>query len=248
MALWERVRNRVRMIIAEPWRTRRSFGAPETENVQLRGGGVEVQATMLYADLADSTILASYGNPQVAAKVIKAFLGPVVDVIRHSGGHIRSFDGDRVMAVFVGPRNIDRAVRAALQINQVVHYLIRPGVEAAFPHLAQAGFRLHHGVGVDHSPVLAVRAGVRDNNDLTWIGRAPNVAAKLSGERDTRFATFITDTVYQGLSTAQRMTADGVNMWTPLNWPKAPAPDVAVVYGSAYGIALPQEAASVSRG
>jgi class 3 adenylate cyclase len=241
MSLFERVNNRVRAIVLQPWITRRSNGAPETANVQLAGGGVEVSPTMLYADLADSTVLATYADPKVAATVIKAFLSPVVDIIRHYGGHIRSFDGDRVMGVFVGPGQNDRAVRVALQINQAVHYVIRPAVESAFPQLRAAGFVLKHGVGIDHSPVLAVRAGVRDNNDLTWIGRAPNVAAKLSGERDARYPTLITDIVYQSLATPQRMSSDGlVHMWTPVRWDGAPVPEVAIVHGSGWGIPLPQ--------
>jgi len=241
MALLERLTNRVRYVLNQPWSIRRGFGVPRTSGVTLVNGGVELVATMLYADLADSTLLATYADPKVAAKVIKVFLGPVCDIIREHAGDIRSFDGDRVMGVFIGPNRNDRAVRAALHINQAMHFVIRPAVEQLFPGLRAAGFLLHHGVGIDEGQVMAVRAGVRDHNDLAWIGRAPNVAAKLSAIRDSQHSVLITNPVFQDLSWPMRMSPDGsLPIWTTRNWPSAPAPEVATVYGTAWGHPLPQ--------
>ena len=52
-------------VITQPWNIRDGQVVPNTEDVALAGGGVKLQATMLYADLADSTALAMW-NRQVA--------------------------------------------------------------------------------------------------------------------------------------------------------------------------------------
>jgi class 3 adenylate cyclase len=41
------------------------------------------------------------------------------------------------------------------------------------------GFVLKHVVGIDRSDLHAARIGVREDNDIVWVGRAANYAAKL---------------------------------------------------------------------
>jgi len=42
-------------ILSQPWNARQGFVAPTTDTVALNGGRVDMDAVMLYADLADST-------------------------------------------------------------------------------------------------------------------------------------------------------------------------------------------------
>jgi adenylate cyclase len=93
---------------------------PSTENVALSGGGVKIAATMLYADLADSTTLAMWDR-RVAAGVCKAFLAFASRLIRVSDGDVRSFDGDRVMGVFIGKTKNRSAVKCALGVEACRH-------------------------------------------------------------------------------------------------------------------------------
>ena len=70
---------------------------PKPEDINLRTNqGVYLEATMLYADLEDSTELAMR-NQRLAAEVYKAFLAACSKLILHNNGEVRSFDGDRVM-------------------------------------------------------------------------------------------------------------------------------------------------------
>lgn len=144
-------------------------------SLELGNDGVYLDAAFLYADMADSTALVTNYSATFAAEVIKAFLVSACRLIRAKGGEIVSFDGDRVMAVFIGDAKETRAVRSALAIDHVVSQVIRP--TAAKYH---ATYQLRHGVGIDSGRVLVARTGIRNDNDLVWVGRAANIAAKLS--------------------------------------------------------------------
>ena len=64
-----------------------------------------------------------------------------------------------------------------------------------------------------------VRAGARGDNDLIWIGRAPNLASKLSDLRESPNNTFITASVYNSLMDSSKYGGkDNRNMWEKRSW------------------------------
>lgn len=158
---------------------------------------------------------------RVTARIYKAFLAASSRIIRAHQGDIRSFDGDRVMGVFVGNYKNTNAVKSALQINWMFRYVLRPKFEAKYESLRDGTFGLAHCTGIDASDVLVVRAGIRNNNDLVWIGRAPNVAAKLSGIRGGQFATYIAGNVYDVLA-EEAKSHKGQSMWEERTWKSGP--------------------------
>lgn len=203
----------IKRILTAPWQIRNGTVVPENEDVVLANGGVNLDAVILYSDLADSTKLARTFSNQIAAKIVRAFLASMTTLIQDSGGAVRSFDGDRVMGVYVGESKNSAATKCALQMNYVVKKLLRPAAEARFPLLKEKGYVISHCSGVASSKVLVVRAGVRDNNDLVFVGSAPNIAAKLSDLRESPYSTFITWSVYNKLNEASKLGSDGRNMW-----------------------------------
>ena len=74
---------------------------PDSTDLALENHRVQMSAVVLYADLADSTELATT-NQEIAAEVFKDYLQGATRLIRANGGEVRSFDGDRVMGVFIG--------------------------------------------------------------------------------------------------------------------------------------------------
>jgi class 3 adenylate cyclase len=74
MTLADAIRKDVDTVLTARWSLRDGMVVPSTPKVQLSGGGVRLVATMLYADLADSTELAMSKDRRVAAKVFKCFL------------------------------------------------------------------------------------------------------------------------------------------------------------------------------
>jgi adenylate cyclase len=171
-------------IIDTEWKTFKPRDVPESTDVALSNGAASVEATYVYADLANSSKLAQSVSPEVTARVIRMYLNMTVRVLRHKGGHIRSFDGDRVMAIFMGDAKNTNAFRAALAVNFYVEKRLPSLIDDAWPAVRRAGWVIKHGVGIDTGDALLVRGGVRNNNDLVSIGSAPNVAAKLSDIRD----------------------------------------------------------------
>lgn len=232
MALKEDVIASVDAIIAQRFDSRDGQVVPETDAVKLAGGAVRLDAAILYADLADSTELVMKYDPGFAAKVMKAFLAASSRIIREYKGEIRSFDGDRVMAIFVGDRKETRAATTALKINWAVLNVLRPRLRPVKTLLSAGGdYVLQHSVGVDTGPVVAVLGGMRAHNDLVWIGRAPNVAAKLSTVRESPYHSFVTPDVYKNLAPELKAT-NQQPMWEARLWATVPA--IGGVYRSSW--------------
>lgn len=166
------INSTVNDILKAQWNITGGRAVPKTEDIVLKNGGRIVDATYLYADLAGSSRLAQTIKKEVTAKVIRAYINTASRILRHYAGEIRSFDGDRVMAIFMGEKKNPNAVRAALGINWAVQKVISPAIEANWTN-GNIISDIRHGIGIDTGEALIVRGGVRDNNDLISIGAAP---------------------------------------------------------------------------
>src|SRR5437899_4204012 len=94
-------------------------------------------ATVLFADLVDSTGLVAGADPEVVRQRVKRYFEVVSASIEAHGGTVEKFAGDAVMAAFGVPLahedDAQRAVRAALEIVPKVEELeltVRIGVES----------------------------------------------------------------------------------------------------------------------
>jgi len=198
--LTEELGAKVDEVLSQTWNMRDGNVVPSQESVALEGGAVRLEGTVLYADLAQSSMLATEFQQRTAAKVIRSFLYCMCRLISEHGGTITAFDGDRVMGIFVGDLKNSRAATCALKMNYVVTKIIEPKVTNYFTSLDETQFEISHCVGVDTSSILAIRAGQRGANDLVWVGRAPNLAARLSEIREQGYRTYISDDVFQPMN------------------------------------------------
>ena len=220
MAIADDLTNDIDSVLSQTWDIRDGTTVPTTETVVLAGGGVKLTATMLYADLADSTELAMWDR-RVTARICKAFLACSTRLIKARDGEVRSFDGDRVMGVFLGDSKNTSAVKCALQINWMFLNLLKPKFSAKYDAIGNGTYKLMHCAGIDTSEVLVVRTGIRNSNDLIWVGQAPNVAAKMSAFRDAPYYSFITGTVYDVMADEVK-TTNNQNMWEERTWTSGP--------------------------
>jgi len=203
-------------ILATDWQRRKGVKVPEAEDVRLGNDAVELDATVLYADLADSTGLVQGFKDWFAAEIYKAYLMSASELIRNNGGVITAFDGDRVMGVFIGDNKNSSAARCALQINHIVTQEINPRIKKRY---ANTAYELRQSVGIDTSSLLVARTGVRGSNDLVWVGRAANYAAKLCALRDGPHASIITEAVYSRLTDKTKFGGNPLrNMWEKFTW------------------------------
>lgn len=158
-------------IFRDQWEVRDGVVVPEAANLTLGNEGVKLDATVLYADLDGSTAMVDGETPRFAGEVYKAYLRCCARVITLREGTITAYDGDRVMAVFIGKFKNTNAAKCALNINHVVREIINPAIRSVY---SNQPFQVKQVVGVDTSQLLATRTGVRGNNDLVWVGRAAN--------------------------------------------------------------------------
>lgn len=216
MAIADNLDNEISILLDTNWDTRDGVIIPSTDNITLKNGAVKIEATFLYADLAGSSVLAENCPWGTTAKIIRAYLTSATRLIKHYNGEIRSFDGDRVMGIFIGDRKNTNAVRCAMALDWVVDKIIGPKSKAKFESVKKNNIQIRHCVGIDTGECRAVRAGIRDNNDLIWIGRAPSFAAKLSDVRQSPYSIWISKKVYDFMNDSVKfVTKDGqkVNMW-----------------------------------
>ena len=212
MAFNDTVKEEVDKILNISWESRSGNNIPDTTDVVLKNGAVKIDATFLYADLAGSSLLAKTCPWQTTAKIIRTYLDIAVRIIRHHGGEVRSFDGDRVMGIFKGNTPNTTATYCARNIDWVVHELINPKAKAKFKSIRESNLHIKHCIGIDTSEARAVRSGIRNNNDLIWIGEAPAFAAKLSDIRTYPYEIYISSRSYNRLAKEAKMNGTQ-NMW-----------------------------------
>ncbi|MFI6412972.1 adenylate/guanylate cyclase domain-containing protein [Streptomyces sp. NPDC050585] len=214
MALGDDIRSDLDKMVGNPWSIRNGTVVPGTDDVGLyNNDAVKLDAVYLYADLLGSTKLARDFIPEVAGKVIRASLRTASTIIKKFDGEIRSYDGDRVMGIFIGGSKNSNAATAALKINAAMQQIVQPALYAKLPALSSKGYLPRMCVGIASGEAFIARAGVRGSSDLVSIGRAPNVAAKLSDIREAgEYRTYITEQVYNRLKDEVKITK-GTNMW-----------------------------------
>ncbi|MFF4846191.1 adenylate/guanylate cyclase domain-containing protein [Streptomyces collinus] len=214
MALGDDIRSDLDKLVGTPWSVRNGTVVPDTDGVKLYSNdAVKLDAVYLYADLLGSTKLARDYTWQTAGKVIRASLHTASKIIKAFEGEIRSYDGDRVMGIFIGGSKNSNAAKAALRINYALKDIVQPALYANLPTLQSGGYQPRMCAGIASGEAVIARAGVRGRSDLVSIGRAPNVAAKLSDIREAgTYRTYITADVYKRLD-EQAKLSKGVNMW-----------------------------------
>lgn len=196
------------------WTSEETENVPAPEDIGLDKNHSKLlkDAVVLYADLDGSTNMVDNYNWEFSAEIYKIYLRTASQIIKHFGGVITSYDGDRVMAIFTGDSRRTSAVKAALKINWAVKDILKPAIKNQYPN---SDFNLKHVIGVAISDLHAVRMGVRGDNDITWVGHAANHAAKLTNL--SSHALWITKPVYDRLNEEAKF-ANGINMWNLYSW------------------------------
>ena len=209
MALGDNLRAEVRKIFQEQWTTVSRGVVPESVDLELGNDAVILHGTVLYADLDRSTELVDTKKAWFAAEIYKTYLVCAARIIESEGGAITAYDGDRIMAVYTGKRRNDKAVRSALKINFAVRQVINPAITELYD---DSNYAVKQSVGTDTSELFVARTGIRRVNDLVWVGRAANHAAKLSARSGP--VSQITQEVYDRLSQSSRVGDTGQSLWS----------------------------------
>lgn len=214
MALKTDLEAAVKTILREGWSKRDGVIVPGPEDLKLGNDAVNLDATILYADMSDSTKLVDNQSADLAAEVYKSYMACAAKIIKDEGGSITAYDGDRVMGLFIGPAKNTTAARTALKISWAVNKIVNPAIKEQY---GDGAYQVQHCIGIDTSSIMASRIGVRNDNDLVWVGRAANYGAKLSS-LDAGYV-YITETVFNRLLDASKFGGDPKRlMWEQRSW------------------------------
>lgn len=215
MAFKDDLISEVKQIFLDQWVVQTTTNVPDPEDLRLSNHAKDLEkATVLYADLSGSTKMVDTQPWTFSAEVYKAYLRCAARIISNEGGSITAYDGDRIMAIFTGDMKNTTAVRAAMKIHYAVQRIINPEMKAVY---RDKDFVVDHVIGVDTSQLRTARIGVRGYNDLVWIGRAANYAAKLTSLAGKPI--WITKAVYDVLMDEVKIHSQTKNnMWEKRLW------------------------------
>lgn len=213
MSLEDDLIQKVGDIFGQQWTQRNGQVVPSPDSVKLSNDSVKLTGTILYADMSESTKLVDTKKALFAAEIYKTFLHCAAKIIRSEGGDITAYDGDRIMAVFLGDYKNSSAARAALKLNYARVKIINPAIRQQYP---KSTYYVNHTVGIDTSELLIANTGIRGSNDLVWVGKSANHAAKLC-ELPNTHQTRITDVVYKKLPDNLKYS-NGETMWEQRSW------------------------------
>jgi class 3 adenylate cyclase len=213
MALIDDLQVEVAKFFSEQWSTREGQKVPDSSGLKMANDALTLDATVLYADMAASTHLVDNFNPHFAAEIYKAYLHCTAKIIRSMGGVITSYDGDRIMAVFIGDTKNTSAVKAGLKINYTTKNIVNPAIKAQY----NTEFQAAQTVGIDTSQLFVAKTGIRGSNDLVWVGRAANYAAKLT-DLSSDYPTWITHNVFNKIHKSAKFSSNGTPMWDARIW------------------------------
>jgi class 3 adenylate cyclase len=195
-------------------------GVPEPGDIALGKKAAKLEATVLFVDVRQSSAITTTFRRQTAAKMLKSYFDGSVRIINGEGGAVRSFNGDGMLALFVGDNRSNDAAMAAFQLKWFVADVLRPKFNRLFDGNEKArGKRLAFDIGcaLDDGDIYAVRVGIRGTNDVAWVGRCTNTAAKLSNVLTSPDNIGVTRAVYARLN-GRRVEKNGEHKWSGEKW------------------------------
>jgi len=139
-------------------------------------GGERRQLTVMFCDLVGSTELTSAFDPEDLSQILARYREVATEAINRFGGYVAKYMGDGVLAYFGYPQahehDAERAARSGLAIVQAIDKLNE--------ELSGQDTDLAVRIGINSGPVVVGEViGEGQSEELTVIGEAPNIAARL---------------------------------------------------------------------
>jgi class 3 adenylate cyclase/tetratricopeptide (TPR) repeat protein len=139
----------------------------------LVSGEARKVVTVLFSDVAGSTVLGQELDPESLRRLLVRYFQEMRSIVERHGGTTEKFIGDAIMAVFGVPRlhedDAMRAVRAAVEMREALHHL-----NDEFERMW--GVRILVRIGVSTGEVIA---GDPARRESFVVGEAVNLAARL---------------------------------------------------------------------
>jgi len=167
-------------LLLRPWGSRPStfssrFCSHCETFARSREAGAEIELTLLFADIRDSTPLAERIGTTKFKELIKKFYKSTSDVLIQHNAMLNRLMGDQVSALFVprfaGKEHAQVAIKAARELLRVTG------------HEDPDGPWIPVGVGIHTGPAYVGVVGSSNGvNEIAVLGSAVNLAARLSSQ------------------------------------------------------------------
>jgi class 3 adenylate cyclase len=149
------------------------MGNKEFESAVMNNENIE--GTVMFIDICGFTKISETISANKVVEMINAYFDEMVKEIIEHKGYIDKFIGDAIMAVFRGDFHLDRAIDAALAVNEKIGTLTEIGKDL--------GFTPQVSIGIKSGEMVSGNIGSRSLKrlDYTVIGDTVNTAARLQG-------------------------------------------------------------------
>lgn len=128
--------------------------------------------TVFFSDIRNFSTYAELSEPEQIIKMINIYFDVQTQIIEANGGVVDKFMGDQIMALFQGPKSVENAVRAAVEIQRAVRELNKQ-------RDAVGELPLWLGIGINHGAAVMGKTGAKNRMDYTVIGDVVNIANRL---------------------------------------------------------------------
>ncbi|MEO7112755.1 MAG: adenylate/guanylate cyclase domain-containing protein [Polyangiaceae bacterium] len=138
--------------------------------------GERRKCTVLFADIRGFTGIAERITPEGLHRLLNDYLHVMVESIVEHGGFIDKFVGDKVMALFTGPRSAAESAFSAIEAANTIH--LRIAAQNA-SRISNGEAPIEVGIGINTGEMVVGNVGDQMRMDFTAIGDAVNVADRL---------------------------------------------------------------------
>lgn len=133
-----------------------------------------LEATIVFVDINGFTSISEREAPDVVINLLNKYFDIIVKAIIAEGGYVDKFMGDAVLAVFKNEQHLERAIRAALSVNESIQSIEDPlsGALTFYPKVS---------IGINTGEVISGNVGSATLRrfDFTVIGDVVNTAQRL---------------------------------------------------------------------
>jgi class 3 adenylate cyclase len=140
----------------------------QTDGGDVPLGGSRHELAVLFTDIRGFTPYSEKREPEEVITMLNRYLGFQAEIVQACEGSVDKFVGDEMMALFIGPKALQNAVRCAQQIMRRVEQ-----EQASDPA------PIHIGVGINCGPAILGNMGAQNRMDYTAIGATVNLGARL---------------------------------------------------------------------
>lgn len=147
---------------------------------QIKLGGAEIDATVLYTDIYNFTTISENKTPSELVEDLNHYFEKLVDIIFKNFGLLDKYTGDGIMAIFGAP--IYRSDHASLACHAAIaHQQYRQELKLKTELTAVDLLHLKTRTGINSGKLVAGNIGSDRRMDYTAIGDTVNLAARLEG-------------------------------------------------------------------